>query len=271
MIPHQKFGAGFYFPLTEEQRALSHEIKYIQDPEAMRALYGIAKTRYEAEKFLNRTNKDELLAAQNTAISLDRKQASNRSGANQSSGGSKSSVDEEVVEKKGQMIDLVLVMAPSPLTSLASSSAWIPTSSTDLRRSKLLCKRISALGIPPLPPDLGALVQPTLVDGVRPQHYNGYIDALDLPANEPRQQLWKPKEGVLMASLQEHTKAVNRIAVCPDQSYFGSASADGTVKIWQLRGMDSDSSASQRDDLQEAPKLRQRHLHPGKFAFYGDL
>ena len=100
MIPHQKFGAGFYFPLTEEQRALSHEIKYIQDPEAVRALRGIAKTRYEAEKFLNRTNKDELLAPQNTAISMDRNSVSNRSEATIRSGGSKSSIDEEVVERE---------------------------------------------------------------------------------------------------------------------------------------------------------------------------
>lgn len=38
--------------------------------------------------------------------------------------------------------------------------------------------------------------------------------------------------------MREHTDAVNRIAVCPDQSYFASGSADGTIKIWQTRYLD---------------------------------
>jgi hypothetical protein len=39
------------------------------------------------------------------------------------------------------------------------------------------------------------------------------------------------KQGVLVASLREHTAAVNRLAVTQDQSFFASASSDGTCKV----------------------------------------
>jgi WD40 repeat protein len=43
----------------------------------------------------------------------------------------------------------------------------------------------------------------------------------------------------LMSNIREHLGPVHRLAVSPDQSYFASASADSTVKIWQLRGLDN--------------------------------
>jgi WD40 repeat protein len=49
---------------------------------------------------------------------------------------------------------------------------------------------------------------------------------------------WRPKEGVLLNTLKEHSGAVNRLAVSPDQSFFVSASADRTVRIWQVRQLD---------------------------------
>ena len=42
----------------------------------------------------------------------------------------------------------------------------------------------------------------------------------------------------LMCILSEHTAAVNKLAVSPDQSYFASGSSDCCIKIWQLRGLD---------------------------------
>ncbi|KAH7130299.1 hypothetical protein B0J11DRAFT_577843 [Dendryphion nanum] len=42
---------------------------------------------------------------------------------------------------------------------------------------------------------------------------------------------WRP-EGILVATLGEHTAAVNRILVAPDQAFFITGSDDGTVKIW---------------------------------------
>ena len=49
---------------------------------------------------------------------------------------------------------------------------------------------------------------------------------------------WKPKENVLMMTLREHSGAVNRLAVSPDQIFFASASSDKTVKIWQTKNLD---------------------------------
>jgi phosphoinositide-3-kinase regulatory subunit 4 len=42
---------------------------------------------------------------------------------------------------------------------------------------------------------------------------------------------WRP-EGSLVATFGEHTAAVSRILVSPDQGFFISGSDDGTVKIW---------------------------------------
>ncbi|EMD69856.1 hypothetical protein COCSADRAFT_156002 [Bipolaris sorokiniana ND90Pr] len=52
-------------------------------------------------------------------------------------------------------------------------------------------------------------------------------DAQRLPIGTP----WRP-EGTLIASFGEHTAAVTRILVSPDQGFFISGSDDGTVKIW---------------------------------------
>lgn len=43
---------------------------------------------------------------------------------------------------------------------------------------------------------------------------------------------------MLLTTLKEHSGAVNRLLVSPDQAFFASASADRTVKIWQTRQLD---------------------------------
>ncbi|KAJ1426931.1 hypothetical protein B484DRAFT_450462 [Ochromonadaceae sp. CCMP2298] len=112
-----------------------------------------------------------------------------------------------------------------------------------------LLRRIKALDIPPLPPDTGILIQPTADNRV----YSSYTDVLDTScsldavaaagAAGPRlptssQPAWRPKEGVLLTTLREHSGAVNRLVVSPDQAFFASASADTTVKIWPTRQLD---------------------------------
>lgn len=42
---------------------------------------------------------------------------------------------------------------------------------------------------------------------------------------------WRP-EGALVATFSEHTAAVTRVLVSPDQGFFISGSDDGTVKVW---------------------------------------
>ena len=54
-----------------------------------------------------------------------------------------------------------------------------------------------------------------------------YKDAHHSIAGAP----WRP-EGTLVATFGEHTAAVNRILVSPDQGFFISGSDDGSVKVW---------------------------------------
>lgn len=72
--------------------------------------------------------------------------------------------------------------------------------------------------MPPLPPDLGSLVQPT---GQPFSYYvqplssilEGSGDGSGTAAQRAAQGGWRPKEGVLVGTLTEHTRAVNRLAV----------------------------------------------------------
>ena len=98
--------------------------------------------------------------------------------------------------------------------------------------------QLKALGVPPLCPDLGVLVQP---DSGR--RFSVFSDVLEQPPSglgdgQHASVNWRPREDVLICSMQEHTGSVNRLAVAPDQSFFCSASSDRTVKIWQVRGID---------------------------------
>lgn len=112
--------------------------------------------------------------------------------------------------------------------------------------SKSIRRCVAALEIPPLPPNTGSLIHPTLSDAPKPEYryFNYYSETLDKScagdrADQSGQRPQKyPKENILVCSLDEHSKTVNRLAVCPDSSFFCSASDDCTVKIWQLRGID---------------------------------
>ena len=70
--------------------------------------------------------------------------------------------------------------------------------------------------------------------------YSGYTEALDVSGSldGPGRTAWRPKEGVLLTTLKEHSGPVNRLIVSPDQSFFASGSADKTVKIWQTKQLD---------------------------------
>lgn len=51
-------------------------------------------------------------------------------------------------------------------------------------------------------------------------------------ANRPQNGTpWRP-EGTLVTSFSEHTAAVSRVLVAPDQAFFISGSHDGSVKVW---------------------------------------
>ncbi|PSN62239.1 phosphoinositide 3-kinase regulatory subunit 4 [Corynespora cassiicola Philippines] len=56
---------------------------------------------------------------------------------------------------------------------------------------------------------------------------------------------WRP-EGTLVATLGEHTAAVNRILVAPDQAFFITSSNDGTVKVWDTSRLERNVSRRSR-------------------------
>lgn len=56
---------------------------------------------------------------------------------------------------------------------------------------------------------------------------------------------WRPR-GVLIAHLQEHQRAVNKVAVSHDNCFFVSASDDGNVKVWDCRRLESNISFRSR-------------------------
>ncbi|KAI3438322.1 hypothetical protein D9Q98_000756 [Chlorella vulgaris] len=56
---------------------------------------------------------------------------------------------------------------------------------------------------------------------------------------------WYPR-GVLVAHLSEHRQAVSRLALSGCGSFFASASADETVKVWDCRRLDRDVSFRSR-------------------------
>lgn len=69
--------------------------------------------------------------------------------------------------------------------------------------------------------------------------FSCFVDSLDISVSgDSQNKSWRPKENILAASLIEHSNAVNRLTVSADQTFFVSASADRTAKIWQIRGID---------------------------------
>lgn len=63
---------------------------------------------------------------------------------------------------------------------------------------------------------------------------------------------WRPK-GILATHLVEHKKAVNRIAVAGNGSFFVTVSDDETAKVWDCRRLERDVSFRSR--LTFAPKV----------------
>jgi len=107
--------------------------------------------------------------------------------------------------------------------------------SDDSMDVQALHKIIDSLKIPPLSPELGSLVQPT--EGRKFSIFMEHLDTGSNAADGPNQQ-WRPKENTVVATMYEHTQAVNRLAVAQDQTFFVSASSDHTAKVWQMKGIE---------------------------------
>ena len=74
--------------------------------------------------------------------------------------------------------------------------------------------KILSLHVPPLSPTLGQCDSEASISTVHP---------------------WRPKENQVVATSTEHSGPVNRLAVSEDQTFFVSASFDGTSKVFELR------------------------------------
>lgn len=77
--------------------------------------------------------------------------------------------------------------------------------------------KLDALGVPPLPPALGRCRVPP----VRREE-------------QQRRSAWTPRRDALVATASEHGGPVNRISVSDDQTFFVSASDDGTSRVFEL-------------------------------------
>ena len=238
MVPHQKYGARYYRKLTEDQRSWANRLLELRDPAAICALYGISTSHYDAVRALN-------LGIDSTVLAKL---------ADSSHGAHRPSHSGQVGHPNAHANTAVSSTALSAATATAAYAQSLAPPLTitgvhelqqsDLTYRALSCsKYIRTLGIPPLPPDVGTLVQPTLGEDRKLQYYNGYTEELDVSSSPDAlvsqgKQAWRPKENCLVCNMLEHTQAVNRLAVSPDHSFFASASSDGTVKIWQLHGLD---------------------------------
>ena len=71
------------------------------------------------------------------------------------------------------------------------------------------------------------------------------VEHLSLRPNNNRAGKWTP-QCTLIAHLSEHTAAINRVVVSPDNAFFVTASDDGTVKIWDAARLEKNALNSSR-------------------------
>ncbi|KAF0698480.1 Aste57867_10903 [Aphanomyces stellatus] len=145
----------------------------------------------------------------------------------------------------------VLSNAASPSRKKALNAAAVHDMVLDpaLFHTHKLLARLMALDIPPMPMDMGAVKPPEYPSTQAAPVSNPVPTATIGSANAPPPLLlsssssytsnrdWRPRENVMVAELSEHSGPVNRIGVAPDGSFLASASTDGTVKIWSVKGL----------------------------------
>ncbi|RHZ10140.1 hypothetical protein DYB31_001080, partial [Aphanomyces astaci] len=138
-----------------------------------------------------------------------------------------------------------------------------------LFHSHKLLARLMALDIPPLPMDMGALKPPDVPVPMTSVSSNvsAASSAPSTPQPPPSSSSsglpppsllqvpsssysstrdWRPRENVLVAEMNEHSGPVHRLGVAQDGSFLASASGDGTVKIWSVKGLAHGSNPSSR-------------------------
>ena len=92
-----------------------------------------------------------------------------------------------------------------------------------------------ALKIPSAPPSLGVLREGTVsTSAFYRNHHALEAGHGEGHSTDPRQ--WRPR-GVLVATLTEHSRSVNALAVSRDNVFLVSGSDDGSVKVWDCASL----------------------------------
>ena len=128
-------------------------------------------------------------------------------------------------------------VAEAPRTTDINNSVFVANALAELSGTDVILRQIRGLNVPPLPRNLGALKQP---DG---RNYSSYTEPLDMSGViDPQSRAsWRPKDATQLASLSEHSQAVTRLSVAQNQSFFVSASADKTARVWQISGLENNA------------------------------
>ena len=253
LVPHQKFGVPLFRALPEDVRhqALCLDGDGARNHAKLRGLFGLSLRQGEAARALAAGMGEHWDPAAPSGVAAPFSSSSSSWAATSGLNSAGLLPSPAVAAQATLAHSGVLIEGGSTGGSGSGSGGYtgviaagasdmgtvmmLKTVSPVYAESLSLLRRIKALDIPPLPPDMGSLVQPW---DHRP--YSAYSEGLDTSgcADAATRASWRPKEGVLLTTLREHTDAVNRLVVAPDQSYLASASADGTVKIWQTRYLD---------------------------------
>jgi len=93
----------------------------------------------------------------------------------------------------------------------------------------VLVTKMKALGVPPLPPNVGVVHKHATFASLSERGPGGDSKAVTE---------WRPRTDSLIASstfTNGHSGPVSRLAVAPDERYFVSASYDGSLRVWETR------------------------------------
>ncbi|CAK4717138.1 hypothetical protein LEN26_006490 [Aphanomyces euteiches] len=152
-----------------------------------------------------------------------------------------------------------MTASPSRKKALNAVSVHDMVLDPALFHSHKLLARLTALDIPPLPMDVGsikpievfpsqqtAMVPYTPIPTATTTNLNAPPVVAAPPQSYSSSREWRPRENVMVAELNEHSGPVNRIGVAPDGSFLASASSDGVVKIWSVKGLSHSINPSSR-------------------------
>jgi WD40 repeat protein len=233
IVPHQRSSLNNF--ATDEMRAIKRDLSTLPDMAALRSVYGVVVNQADATRIAEE--------GETTSVALATPFLGNAESAPglysaQSGNASSPSASSPALRRAGSVVTF----------GGAATFAQMNDSVSTIAEVQGVLSKIRALKIPPLSPDFGSLNQPS--DG-RPYRSlptlppeltfpSMFTEALDTSVfgDAMATQPWKPRENTVVSMMFEHTAAVNRLAVPHDQSFFVSASSDGTARVWSTKGVE---------------------------------